>query len=139
MDERGARWARRSSGRRDQVVLATKFGIGIANTGHDPGKRTINSHPSYVRACATRRSAARHDHIDLYYQHRVDRTVPIETPSARWPSWSRAGKVRFLGLSEPGPEPCAACVRHPSDQRAADRVVAVGAQTSRAASLPACT
>src|SRR5690606_1815928 len=64
-------------GRRDAMFLATKFGI--VRDASDPSKRGVNGRPEYVRACCDA-SLARLgvDHIDLYYQHRVDRSVPIE-------------------------------------------------------------
>ena len=90
-------------GRRDEVVLATKFGIG--HDTHDPGRRTINGHPDYVRgACDASLQRLGVSHIDLYYQHRVDRTVPIEDTVGAMAELVQAGKVRFLGLSEPGPD-----------------------------------
>jgi aryl-alcohol dehydrogenase-like predicted oxidoreductase len=88
------------AGRRDQVVLATKFG----NDWHG-AERRINGSPEYVRsACddSLRRLAV--DHIDLYYQHRVDATVPIEETVGAMGELVAAGKVRHLGLSEAGPE-----------------------------------
>src|SRR5579872_6249722 len=88
------------SSRRDEVVLATKFG----NDWHGPERR-INGRPEYVRsACedSLRRLAV--DVIDLYYQHRVDRTVPIEETVGAMGELVAAGKVRYLGLSEAGPE-----------------------------------
>ena len=90
-------------GRRDEVVLATKFGIG--RDTHDASKRTINGSPDYVRsACEASLRRLGVDHIDLYYQHRVDRTVPIEDTVGAMAELVAAGKVRFLGLSEPGPD-----------------------------------
>ena len=90
-------------GRRDEVVLATKFGIG--RDTHDPGRRTINGHPDYVRsACEASLRRLGVSHIDLYYQHRVDRTVPIEDTVGAMAELVAAGKVRYLGLSEPGPD-----------------------------------
>ena len=89
------------AGRRDDVVLATKFGNAV---GED-GKRSINGRPEYVRA-AIERSLARLgvDHVDLYYQHRVDKTVPIEETVGAMAELVEAGKVRHLGLSEASPE-----------------------------------
>ena len=86
--------------RRDQVVLATKFG----NVFED-GKRSINGRPEYVHA-AIDRSLARLglDHVDLYYQHRVDKTVPIEETVGAMKELVDAGKVRHIGLSEASPE-----------------------------------
>ena len=89
--------------RRDEVILATKFGI--SRDTHDPTKRAINGHPEYVRsACDASLRRLRVDHIDLYYQHRVDRTVPIEDTVGAMAELVQAGKVRYLGLSEPGIE-----------------------------------
>ncbi len=89
--------------RRDEVILATKFGI--SRDTHDPTKRAINGHPEYVRsACDASLRRLRVDVIDLYYQHRVDRTVPIEDTVGAMAELVQAGKVRFLGLSEPGIE-----------------------------------
>jgi aryl-alcohol dehydrogenase-like predicted oxidoreductase len=85
--------------RRDEVVLATKFGI--ARDPNDPRVRGVNGRPEYVhQACdaSLRRLAV--DHIDLYYQHRVDPDVPIEETVGAMAELVDAGKVRFLGLSE---------------------------------------
>ncbi len=89
------------AGRRDEVVLATKFGI---VRGED-GTRTINGRPEYVREsidASLRRLGV--DHVDLYYQHRVDQTVPIEETVGAMAELVEAGKVRFLGLSEASAE-----------------------------------
>ena len=84
--------------RRDEVALATKFG----NVRGDDGSfKGVNGRPDYVRACcdaSLKRLGV--DHIDLYYQHRVDRTVPIEETVGAMADLVKAGKVRFLGLSE---------------------------------------
>ena len=88
-------------GRRNEVVLATKFGN---MRGEDGSFRGVNGRPDYVRACcdaSLQRLGV--DHIDLYYQHRVDRTVPIEDTVGAMSDLVRAGKVRFLGLSEAAP------------------------------------
>jgi aryl-alcohol dehydrogenase-like predicted oxidoreductase len=85
--------------RRDEVVLATKFGI--VRDRENPSVRGISGRPEYVAtACdaSLRRLAA--DHIDLYYQHRVDPDVPIEETVGAMAELVDAGKVRFLGLSE---------------------------------------
>jgi aryl-alcohol dehydrogenase-like predicted oxidoreductase len=85
--------------RREEVVLATKFGI--VRDPDDPSARAVNGRPEYVlQACdaSLRRLAV--DHIDLYYQHRVDPDVPIEETVGAMASLIDAGKVRFLGLSE---------------------------------------
>ena len=89
--------------RRDEVVLATKFGI--VRDPEDPTRRGINGRPDYVHACcdaSLRRLNL--DHIDLYYQHRVDPGVPIEETVGAMAELVDAGKVRFLGLSEAAPE-----------------------------------
>ena len=88
-------------GRRDEVVLATKFGN---MRGSDGSFQGVNGRPEYVRACCDASlKRLRVDHIDLYYQHRVDRTVPIEETVGAMSRLVDAGKVRFLGLSEASP------------------------------------
>jgi aryl-alcohol dehydrogenase-like predicted oxidoreductase len=85
------------AGLRDQVVLATKFGIEVT----PEGVRRINGRPEYVRACAEaslRRLNT--DVIDVYYQHRVDKTVPIEDTVGAMSELVAEGKVRYLGLSQ---------------------------------------
>src|SRR6476659_9468768 len=85
-------------GRRDHVVLATKFGNQRDEKGQWLG---VNGRPDYVkRACDASLQRLGTDHIDLYYQHRVDRTVPIEETVGAMGDLVRAGKVRHLGLSE---------------------------------------
>jgi aryl-alcohol dehydrogenase-like predicted oxidoreductase len=89
--------------RRDEVIIATKFGI--VRDPENPAKRGINGRPDYVlQACdaSLRRLAV--DHIDLYYQHRVDPDVPIEETVGAMAELVERGKVRFLGLSEAGAE-----------------------------------
>jgi aryl-alcohol dehydrogenase-like predicted oxidoreductase len=85
-------------GRRDEVQLATKFG----NVRGPGGERLgINGKPEYVRrACDASLERLGVDHIDLYYQHRVDKTVPIEETVGAMAELVEAGKVRHLGLSE---------------------------------------
>jgi len=86
-------------GRRDQVVLATKFGI--VRSATDPSVRGVNGRPEYVKeSCEGSLKRLGTDHIDLYYQHRVDTTVPIEDTVGAMAELVDAGKVRFLGLSE---------------------------------------
>jgi len=86
------------SGRRDEVVLATKFGNQRSEEG---GFLGINGSPDYVRsACDASLERLGVDHIDLYYQHRVDKTVPIEETVGAMAELVTAGKVRHLGLSE---------------------------------------
>ena len=87
--------------RRDKVVLATKFGN---IRGADGSFAGINGRPEYVRqACDGSLRRLGVDHIDLYYQHRVDSNVPIEETVGAMAELVRAGKVRYLGLSEAGP------------------------------------
>jgi aryl-alcohol dehydrogenase-like predicted oxidoreductase len=89
-------------GRRDAVVLATKFGI---RRGDDPADRSIDGSPAYVkRACEASLRRLGVDHIDLYYQHRVDPDTPIEETVGAMGELVSEGKVRFLGLSEAKPE-----------------------------------
>jgi aryl-alcohol dehydrogenase-like predicted oxidoreductase len=84
---------------RDRVIIATKF----ANQVLPDGKRAINGRPEYVRsACEASLKRLGVDHIDLYYQHRVDKTVPIEETVGAMAELVRSGKVRYLGLSEAG-------------------------------------
>ena len=86
--------------RRDRVVLATKFGN---IRGPDGSWAGINGRPEYVReACDASLARLGVDHIDLYYQHRVDPKVPIEDTVGAMGDLVRAGKVRYLGLSEAG-------------------------------------
>jgi aryl-alcohol dehydrogenase-like predicted oxidoreductase len=88
--------------RRDEVQLATKFG----NERREDGSWVrINGTPDYVRsACDASLQRLGVDHIDLYYQHRVDRSVPIEETVGAMAELVAAGKVRHLGLSEASPE-----------------------------------
>jgi aryl-alcohol dehydrogenase-like predicted oxidoreductase len=86
------------AGRRDEVQLATKFGNERLPDGTRVG---INGRPEYVRAaCDASLQRLGVDHIDLYYQHRVDKTVPIEETVGAMAELVDAGKVRHLGLSE---------------------------------------
>jgi aryl-alcohol dehydrogenase-like predicted oxidoreductase len=90
------------AGRRDEVVLATKFG----NVRREDGSRGgVDGRPEYVRQ-AVDASLERLgvDHIDLYYQHRVDRTTPVEETWGALAELVAAGKVRHLGISEAAPE-----------------------------------
>ena len=89
-------------GRRDQIVLATKFGIVRTD---DPQVRGVNGRPDYVKsACDASLQRLQTDYIDLYYQHRVDPEVPIEETVGAMGDLVKAGKVRFIGLSEAAPE-----------------------------------
>ncbi len=86
--------------RRNEVFLATKFGI--VRDPNDPKKRGVNGRPEYLRAaCDASLKRLGVDHIDLYYQHRVDPDTPIEETVGAMAELVRAGKVRFIGLSEP--------------------------------------
>jgi aryl-alcohol dehydrogenase-like predicted oxidoreductase len=100
------------AGKRDKVVLATKFGIKM---GADVRTRTIDGSPAYVKAaCDASLQRLRVDVIDLYYQHRVDPSTPIEDTVGAMADLVKAGKVRYLGLSEAGPETLRrACRVHP--------------------------
>ena len=90
-------------GRRDGVVLATKFGI--VRSADDPNLRRINGRPEYVcSSCDDSLKRLGVDHIDLYYQHRVDPAVPIEETVGAMSELVAAGKVRHIGLSEAGAE-----------------------------------
>ncbi len=89
-------------GRRDEAVIATKFGI--VRDLEDPTKRVVNGRPEYVRqACDGSLSRLGVDHIDLYYQHRVDPDTPIEETVGAMAELVVQGKVRYLGLSEAAP------------------------------------
>jgi aryl-alcohol dehydrogenase-like predicted oxidoreductase len=90
------------AGRRNQVVLATKFGNERKEDGTFIG---INGKPEYVKkACEASLRRLGVDHIDLYYQHRVDTTVPIEETIQAMAQLVKEGKVRYLGMSEAAPE-----------------------------------
>ena len=91
------------AGRRDRVFLATKFGVRL-----DPGNpqaRGVDGRPEYVQAaCEASLERLGVEHIDLYYQHRVDPQVPIEDTVGAMARLVEQGKVRYLGLSEAAPE-----------------------------------
>jgi len=89
------------AGRRDEIVLATKFG----NVRNEDGSREISGKPDYIRQ-AIDRSLERLgvDHVDLYYQHRVDKTIPIEETAGALKELVEAGKVKHIGLSEASAE-----------------------------------
>jgi aryl-alcohol dehydrogenase-like predicted oxidoreductase len=89
-------------GRRDEVVLATKFGL-VSHSGGGPGE--LDSSPANIRTAvegSLKRLAT--NHIDLYYQHRVDPNTPIEDTVGAVAELVAEGKVRHIGLSEAGPE-----------------------------------
>jgi len=88
-------------GRRDQVVVATKFG----QTQRPGQSNGVNGHPDYVaQACEASLKRLGIDVIDLYYQHRVDPAVPVEDTVGAMAKLVQQGKVRFLGLSEAAPD-----------------------------------
>jgi aryl-alcohol dehydrogenase-like predicted oxidoreductase len=91
------------AGRRDEAFVATKFGI--VRDPENPRARGIDGTPEYIRSAvegSLRRLGL--DHIDLYYQHRVDRSTPIEETVGALGELVQAGKVRYLGLSEASPQ-----------------------------------
>jgi aryl-alcohol dehydrogenase-like predicted oxidoreductase len=91
------------AGRRDQVFLATKFGI--QRDPANPKARGISGKPDYVRAsCEGSLKRLGVERIDLYYQHRIDRSTPIEETVGALAELVKAGKVAHIGLSEPSPE-----------------------------------
>ena len=88
-------------GKRDKVVIATKFGV--VRDPADPLKKGINGRPDYVRkSCESSLKRLGIETIDLYYQHRVDPETPIEETVGAMADLVKEGKVRYLGLSEPG-------------------------------------
>ena len=94
--------SRAMSGRREQFFLATKFGIKLEA---DPPRRSIDGSPGYVRsACEASLQRLGCEHIDLYYQHRVDPRTPIEETVGAMAELVQQGKVRYLGLSEASAE-----------------------------------
>ena len=92
------------AGRRDQVEIATKFGFSF-DPDNPYGPRGVDGSPLNVkRACEGSLERLGTDYIDLYYQHRVDPTVPIEETVGAMAELVKAGKVRYIGLSEASPE-----------------------------------
>jgi aryl-alcohol dehydrogenase-like predicted oxidoreductase len=90
-------------GRRDKVVLATKFGI--VRDPNNAAARGVSGKPEYVRkACEASLRRLGVETIDLYYQHRVDPATPIEETVGAMAELVKEGKIRYLGLSEAGPE-----------------------------------
>ena len=87
-------------GIREDIILATKFGIVRAE-----GSRSINGKPEYVKsACEASLKRLGVDHIDLYYQHRVDPNTPIEDTIGAMAELVKEGKIRFIGMSEAAPD-----------------------------------
>src|ERR1700756_524168 len=90
-------------GKRDRVVLATKFGI--VRDPADPQVRGVSGKPDYVRSsCEASLRRLGVDYIDLYYQHRVDPNTPIEDTVGAMAQLVKEGKIRHLGLSEASPQ-----------------------------------
>jgi aryl-alcohol dehydrogenase-like predicted oxidoreductase len=90
--------------RRDSLTIATKFGNAL-DRETNPNHRRLDGRPEYIRTAiegSLRRLGT--DHVDLYYQHRVDPAVPIEETVGALKGLVEAGKVRYIGLSEPGPQ-----------------------------------
>ena len=91
------------AGRREQVFLATKFGI--VRDPNDPATRRISGRPEYVKsACDASLARLGVDYVDLYYQHRLDSEVPVEESVGAMAELVAEGKVRYLGLSEASAE-----------------------------------
>ena len=100
-EELVGQFLRAQKGRREQVVLATKFGI--VRSSEDKTIRGVNGKPEYVRsACEASLRRLGVETIDLYYQHRVDPNTPIEETVGAMAKLVSEGKVRYLGLSEAG-------------------------------------
>ena len=90
-------------GRRDQIVLATKFGL--VRDPANPNARAVNGKPDYVRsACEGSLRRLGVENIDLYYQHRVDPNTPIEETVGAMAQLVKEGKIRYIGLSEASPQ-----------------------------------
>lgn len=100
-------------GKRDGLIVATKFGI--VRDPANPQYRGINGKPDYVRkSCEGSLKRLGINHIDLYYQHRVDPNTPIEETVGAMAELVKEGKVRYLGLSEAGPQTMRRAVKvHP--------------------------
>ena len=100
-------------GRRDKVILATKFGI--VRDPANPNARGVSGKPEYVqRSCDASLRRLGVDTIDLYYQHRVDPNTPIEDTVGAMANLVKQGKVRYLGLSEASPQTLRRAVKvHP--------------------------
>jgi aryl-alcohol dehydrogenase-like predicted oxidoreductase len=100
-------------GKREKIVLATKFGI--VRDPANPRARGVNGRPDYVRSsCEASLQRLGTDTIDLYYQHRVDRSTPIEETVGAMAQLVREGKIRHIGLSEASPQTLRRAVKiHP--------------------------
>ena len=123
-----------TKGRRDKVVIASKFG----NFDLPGGKKGYNGRPEYVpQACEASLKRLGMDVIDLYYLHRIDPEVPIEDTVGAMAKLVREGKVRYLGLCEAPPEQLErACKVHPIT--AVQTEYSLWARDVEPASLPAC-
>jgi len=121
-------------GRRDKAVICTKFG----NIDNPDGSKSYNGRPEYVRsACDASLAQLGIETIDLYYLHRIDPDVPIEETVGAMAQLVKAGKVRYLGLSEAGPGSLArACRVHPI--AALQTEYSLWARDIEEAILPAC-
>ena len=96
------RYFKENPSHRDKIVLATKFGILRDQAGEFIG---LNGRPEYVKqACDASLLRLGLDHIDLYYQHRIDTSVPIEETIGALADLVKEGKIKYIGLSEAGPE-----------------------------------
>lgn len=122
--------------RRNRVFLATKFGI--VRDPRNPAARGVNGRPEYVKSCCDASlKRLRVDHIDLYYQHRVDPQTPIEDTVGAMSELVTAGKVRYLGLSEAAPETLRRAHRiHPI--AALQNEYSLWTRDPEATALPAC-
>jgi aryl-alcohol dehydrogenase-like predicted oxidoreductase len=121
-------------GRRDQVVVCSKFG----NIDKPDGSKAYNGRPEYVRsACDASLAQLGIDAIDLYYLHRIDPDVPIEETVGAMAGLVKAGKVRYLGLSEAGPKSLERAMKvHPI--AALQTEYSLWARDVEAEVLPAC-
>ena len=117
-------------GKRDKVVLATKFGI--VRDPANPNVRGVSGTPDYVRkSCEASLKRLGVETIDLYYQHRVDPATPIEETVGAMAQLVQEGKIRHIGLSEASPQTLRRAANVLSDYGAADRILAVEPRTGR--------
>ena len=124
-------------GRREGMVIATKFGI--VRDAKNPNVRGVNGKPDYVRSsCEGSLRRLKVDTIDLYYQHRVDPNTPIEETVGAMAQLVKEGKVRYLGLSEAGAANPSPRPRRSSHHRVAKRIFPLDARSGGrdAAHLP---
>ena len=131
-------WSGRAiAGRRDDVVVATKFGI--VREPATAERRGISGKPEYVRRpCEASLKRLGVDTIDLYYQHRVDPDTPIEDTVGAMAELVEEGKVRYLGLSRGGAGDAAARARGASDQRRCRPSTRSGPAIRKTEMLPTC-